>query len=172
MCARTRSSLRAAFSGRVGWKRSRAQIFPVRGSEGVSGRLERGRALFGVDGLNLCLSFVLVLGGGVFLGRVLMVFHCHCGFETAYAVSDSFAEFGKLFGSEYEQSDPKNYQEMHGLKESFEHYVDLAFKMFVADTVDRGIQGAAAEFPYAAPRGREWSAIRAPPNRLRSPEFA
>src|SRR5216683_3791921 len=165
MCARTRSSLRGCVLG-SSWSEAVAGAeFPgaaVGGSERQT--RERARVLFGVDGLNLCLSFVLVLGGGVFLGRVLMVFHCHCGFETAYAVSDSFAEFGKLFGSEYEQSDPKNYQQMHGLKESFEHYVDLAFKMFVADTVDRGIQGAAAEFPYAAPRGREWSAIRAPPN--------
>src|SRR5713226_4479928 len=156
MCARTRSSLRAAFSGRVGWKRSRAQIFPVRGSEGVSGRLERGRALFGVDGLNLCLSFVLVLGGGVFLGRVLMVFHSHCGFEAANTVSDSFAEFGKLFGSEYEQSNPKNDQQMHGLKKSFEHFVSTSLLKCLPLVLQVAkFRALRPEYPYAAPRGRE-----------------
>src|SRR5258706_16255695 len=44
---------------------------------------------------------------------------------------------------------------MHGLKKSFEHCVHLAFKMFVADVADRGIQGAAAERSVrSAPRER------------------
>src|SRR5438132_4141962 len=51
-----------------------------------------------------------VLGGGAFLGRVLMVFHGHGGFKPANTVSDSFAEFGKFFRPEHEQSNPKNHQ--------------------------------------------------------------
>src|ERR1019366_5162387 len=49
--------------------------------------------------------FSLVLDGGAFLGRVLMVFHS--GFEAANTVSDSFAEFRKLFRPEHEQGNPK-----------------------------------------------------------------
>src|ERR1017187_9012749 len=57
----------------------------------------------GPDGSNDCLP--LVLGDGAFVGRVLWVFHCE--FEAANTVSDSFAEFRKLFSPEYEQSNPK-----------------------------------------------------------------
>src|SRR5664280_1088897 len=65
----------------------------------------------------------LVLDGGAFVGRVLRALHC--GFETANPVSDSFAEFRKLLRPEHEQSNPKNHQQMHGLKKSFEHFGSL-----------------------------------------------
>jgi hypothetical protein len=36
----------------------------------------------------------------------------HRTFETADTFSDSFAQFGELLGSEYEQSNSKNYQQI------------------------------------------------------------
>jgi hypothetical protein len=40
-------------------------------------------------------------------------------------LSDSFAEFGEFLRPEHEQSNPENHQQMHGLKESFDHGVSL-----------------------------------------------
>jgi hypothetical protein len=53
------------------------------------------------------------------VGCVRLVFHG--GLEAANTVSDSFAEFRQLLRSEDEQSNSENYQQMHGLKQSFKH---------------------------------------------------
>src|SRR3981081_2590847 len=119
----------------------------------VRGRANRReRANFRADGSNLWLSLVLVLGGGAFVGRVVLVFHCHCGFETANTISDSFAEFWKFLRPEHEQSNPKNHQQMHGLKKSFEQCVyPSLLKCLSLVFMDRGIQALRPDFPYAAP---------------------
>jgi hypothetical protein len=56
-------------------------------------------------------------GGGrsFFFGR-------HGGFEASDALAQSFAEFGKLLGAEYEQGDSENYQHVHWLKQSFKQF--------------------------------------------------
>src|SRR6266481_1153897 len=90
----------------------------------------------------------LVLGGCAFLGRVLLVSHGHCAFETANTLSDSFAEFWKFFRAEHEQSNSKDHEQMHGLKKSFEHCVSLSLlQMFF----DREPGRCGRSFPYAAP---------------------
>jgi hypothetical protein len=61
------------------------------------------------------------IGDGAFVRRIVLFFLLHCVLESADAVSDSLAEFGEFPGSEDEQSDPENYQQMHGLKQSFKH---------------------------------------------------
>jgi hypothetical protein len=43
------------------------------------------------------------------------------GFSSSAFMADSFAQLGKLFGAEHEQSDSENHQQMHRLKQSFKH---------------------------------------------------
>jgi hypothetical protein len=50
----------------------------------------------------------------VLLSEGIQVFS-HRRLETADTFSDSFAQFGKLLGSEYEQSNSKDHQQMRGL---------------------------------------------------------
>jgi hypothetical protein len=47
----------------------------------------------------------------------------HGGFEAADAVAEAFAEFGEFLGSEDEQGDPEDEEQMRGLEKSFEHVV-------------------------------------------------
>src|ERR1700675_2140116 len=101
-CRSKRRRARGGWFGR-GW----GADFPDATAYGRSGALGE-RANFKADGSNRCLSLVFVVGGGTFLGRVLPLFHG--GFKPANTVSDSFAEFGKLFRPEHEQSNPKNHQ--------------------------------------------------------------
>ncbi len=68
-----------------------------------------------------------MIGDGGFAGGILGLFHRR--FETTDTFSDSFAEFGKLLGSEHEQSNSKDYQQMCGLQESFEHKFPLILKV-------------------------------------------
>src|SRR5712692_4961345 len=103
----------------------------------------------GLGGSN---DFVLLLlGGGAFVGRALLVFVFHCGFETANTFSDSFAEFRKLLRAEHEQSDSEDHQQMHGLKKSFEHFVSLSFLRFLSITE---FKRCARRSGHSAPWGR------------------
>src|SRR5262249_22959126 len=45
----------------------------------------------------------------------------HGRLEAADALADSFAQFRQLLGSEHEQGNSKNNQQMHRLKQSFKH---------------------------------------------------
>jgi len=45
----------------------------------------------------------------------------HDCLETADPLSDSFAKFRKLFRPEHQQGNSENNQQMHGLKQSFNH---------------------------------------------------
>jgi hypothetical protein len=94
---------------------------------------------------------VLRFGGGAFLGRGLLVFHCHGGLETANTFSDSLAEFRKFLGPEHEQSNPENHEYMHGLKKSFEHFMSLSLLQVF---VDREL-GAATGVSVRSARSRE-----------------
>lgn len=76
----------------------------------------------------------MLFGRSALFASILLARHLHRGFEAADAVSYSFAELGKLFGSEDEQSDPENYQQMHGLKQSFKHNFSLGIVLRVLQT--------------------------------------
>src|SRR5580698_1126999 len=45
----------------------------------------------------------------------------HGRLEAADPLADSLAQFGQFFGAENEESDSENYQQVHGLKQSFKH---------------------------------------------------
>jgi len=66
------------------------------------------------------------MGDGGFVGGFRRFFHRR--FETTDTFPNSFAEFGKFFRSEYKQSNSKDYQQMRGLQESFEHKFPLIVK--------------------------------------------
>src|SRR3984893_15347074 len=68
-------------------------------------------------------ALVIGNGGCCCAGRLFLIFHS-C-LEAADALSDSFAQLRKLFGPEHEQSISKNHQQMHGLKQSFQHTASL-----------------------------------------------
>jgi len=55
-----------------------------------------------------------MIGDGGFVGGINVFFHRRP--ETADTFSDSFAQFGKLLGSEYEQSYAKDHQQVRGLQ--------------------------------------------------------
>jgi len=55
-----------------------------------------------------------MIGDGCFVGGINVLFHRRL--ETADTFSDSFTQFGKLLGPEYEQSNSKDYQQMRGLQ--------------------------------------------------------
>src|SRR6266568_3445273 len=61
----------------------------------------------------------VVGNGGCCAGRLLFIVN-GC-FEAADTFSDSFPEFRKLFRSEDQQGNSDDYQQMHGLKQSFKH---------------------------------------------------
>src|SRR5277367_4776633 len=65
----------------------------------------------------------LILCDRALFRRILGTFDCRL--KSPDAVSDSFAKFGKLLRTEHEQSDAENHQQMHGLKESFDHLFSL-----------------------------------------------
>jgi len=49
----------------------------------------------------------------------------HGCLEAADALSDSFTQFGELFGPEHKQGNSENNQQMHRLKQSFKHTCSL-----------------------------------------------
>lgn len=59
------------------------------------------------------------------LGRILVLFHGR--FEATDTITNSFAQFRKLFGTKNKHGDTKNQREMHGLKKSFDHGSSLHF---------------------------------------------
>src|ERR1700688_5019512 len=63
-------------------------------------------------------------GGRCCAGRLLFL-SCHSCLEAADALSDSFAKFWKLFWPEYAQRNSENPQQMHRLKQSFQHTASL-----------------------------------------------
>jgi hypothetical protein len=68
-----------------------------------------------------------MIGDGGFVGAILALSHRRP--EATDTFSDSFAEFRKLLGSEHEQSNSKDYQQMCGLQQSFEHMFPLVLKV-------------------------------------------
>ena len=60
-----------------------------------------------------------MIGDGGFAGGILALFDRRL--ETTDTFSDSLAEFGKFLRAEHKQSNCKDYQQMCGLQESFEH---------------------------------------------------
>jgi len=60
------------------------------------------------------------------VGGLLVLFHRR--FETTDTFSDSLAQLGKLLRSKHEQGNSKDYQQMCGLQESFEHIFPLILK--------------------------------------------
>jgi hypothetical protein len=63
-------------------------------------------------------GYALVVGdSGCDAGRLFFVSFHGC-LEAADALSDSFAKFRKLFGSEDQQGNPKDHQQMSRLKQS------------------------------------------------------
>ena len=51
------------------------------------------------------------------LGIVIL----HSIFQRANALAQTFAQLGQFFGAEYEQCDGEDYQQVHGLKQTFKH---------------------------------------------------
>lgn len=76
-----------------------------------------------------------MIGDGGFVGGIFVLFHRR--FETPDTFSDSFAEFGKFLRSEHEQSNSKDYQQMRGLQESFEHKFLLILKVSAYKLIER-----------------------------------
>jgi len=64
-----------------------------------------------------------MIGDDVFVRGIHVLFHRRL--ETADTFSDSFAQLGKLLRPEYEQSNSKDYQQMRGLQQSFEHEIPI-----------------------------------------------
>ena len=62
-------------------------------------------------------------GDGWSVGGIRVLFHRRL--ETADTFPDSFAELGKLLRSKDEQSNSKDYQQMRGLQQSFEHEIPI-----------------------------------------------
>jgi hypothetical protein len=76
---------------------------------------------FGSEAQGSPLAYILIGDGGYgWFGRAFFV-SPDCFFETPNTFSNSFSKLRKLFGAEDKQRDPDNYQQMHGLKQSFKH---------------------------------------------------
>ena len=61
-------------------------------------------------------------------GAGRLFFLPHGGLEPANPIANSFTEFGKLFWPEYEEGKGENYEQMHWLKQSFEHKRSFPFE--------------------------------------------
>jgi hypothetical protein len=76
---------------------------------------------FGTQAHDSPLGYALVAANCVGCAGRLLFVDFHGCLEAADALSDSFAKFGELFGPEHKQGNSENNQQMHGLKQSFEH---------------------------------------------------
>jgi hypothetical protein len=75
---------------------------------------------FGSEAQGSPLAYFLIAGTGYGCGRAFFVSSDGC-FETPNTFSNSFAKLRKFLGPEDKQCDSDNYQQMHGLKQSFKH---------------------------------------------------
>src|ERR1700722_8865392 len=69
-------------------------------------------------------ALVVGNGGCCCAGRLLFL-SCHSCLEAANALPDSFAKFWKLFWPEHQQRNSENHQQMHRLKQPFQHTASL-----------------------------------------------
>src|SRR5712691_7549566 len=54
-------------------------------------------------------------------GRGLRRAFLHTVFQSANALADTFAQFRQLLGAEHQERDKEDHQQMHRLKQAFEH---------------------------------------------------
>jgi hypothetical protein len=74
---------------------------------------------------DLLLNKALIVSGDRYCGGWLCLLGFHRCLEAADTLSDSFAEFGQLFGAEDEQGNSEDNQQVHGLEQSFKHRFSL-----------------------------------------------
>src|SRR5438270_1310183 len=100
-------------------------------------------------------SYALVVGnGGCCCADRLLVVSFHGCLKAADALSNSFTEVGELFGSEHEQGNSENNQQMHRLKQSFKHKCSFRLSDNISKHVEKCRRCKRVTTYSACPGGR------------------